>query len=147
MDLTPWFSPADNWTRKQRCGGFTDGIKCRPCTARKVRCSFQDEVKDLRYNPYIQVRHSRPSPIRGGKGLTENTSLSSYSVAFPSIVTEFQGGELNPPLPEFSSGELNGTPVGEELPKQLNSLKSRFVLIPWKEADQFLLTIWVELRT
>ncbi|KAL5360768.1 hypothetical protein BJX96DRAFT_184778 [Aspergillus floccosus] len=45
--------------RKQKCGGFTSEIKCRPCIARRVQCSFQEEIKDFRHNPYIRVRSPR----------------------------------------------------------------------------------------
>ncbi|KAJ4164357.1 hypothetical protein LMH87_006034 [Akanthomyces muscarius] len=44
--------------RKQKCGGFTHDIKCRPCTTRRVKCSFQDERR------------------RARKGLRLGTSLS-----------------------------------------------------------------------
>lgn len=117
---------ADNRARKQRCGGFTDEIKCRPCTTRKVRCSFQDEVKDLRYNPYLQVRPSRSS-INSDNRPPDTLSANPSSATLLPTLAEFGEG-IQPQLVSFSAGELNITKADDALPREINSLKSRFVL-------------------
>lgn len=118
---------ADSRTRKQRCGGFTDEIKCRPCTTRKVRCSFQDEVKDLRYNPYLQARPSRSSSMNSDNRPPDTLSARPSSATLLPTLAEFGEG-IQPQPPGFSAGDLNITVTDDALPREIDSLKSRFVL-------------------
>ncbi|KAL2862748.1 uncharacterized protein BJX67DRAFT_365692 [Aspergillus lucknowensis] len=117
--------------RKQKCGGFTYDIKCRPCTNRKVKCSFQEEVKDLRYNPYLRLRSSRSPSSHADRATDDNDSLhaSASSAALVPALTAFDGRDVQPPLPGPLSGPLSsvphGSPAEEGLPKQIDSLKSR----------------------
>lgn len=118
---------ADSRVRKQRCGGFTDEIKCRPCTTRKVRCSFQDEIKDVRYNPYLQVRPSRSSSMNSDNRPPDNLSARPSSATLLPTLAEFGEGTQSQ-LPDFSAAELNITTADDALPREIDSLKSRFVL-------------------
>ncbi|WWD19405.1 hypothetical protein CI109_103865 [Kwoniella shandongensis] len=49
--------------RKQKCGGVTSQATCIACQARKVDCSFEEEARDPRYNPYLRIQSTR-SPDR-----------------------------------------------------------------------------------
>lgn len=55
----PSFS-ADEEYRKQKCGGFTSQASCVTCQERKVRCSFEEEARDPRYNPYLRIQSNPP---------------------------------------------------------------------------------------
>lgn len=138
-----WF--ADSPTRKQRCGGFTDEIKCRPCTTRKVRCSFQDEVKDLRYNPYLQVRPSRSSSINSESRPVDSMSTGPPCATLLPTVAEFGGAGIQPQVLGFSAQEQNVIPTDDELPKEIDSLKSRFVLNVQIQNENHTITASLEL--
>jgi hypothetical protein len=128
-------------SRKQKCGGFTYDIKCRPCITRGVKCSFQEEVKDLRYNPYLRLRPSHSPPINADSARPDNDPLpvpASPAAIIPTLAAFDHGGAqpLSPALPAPN----HGAPADEALPNQIDSLKSRFVLVPNLHID-FALTV------
>ena len=47
--------------RKQKCGGLTSKASCMTCQDRGVRCSFEHEAKDPRYNPYLRIQSATPT--------------------------------------------------------------------------------------
>ncbi|ORX36245.1 hypothetical protein BD324DRAFT_482718 [Kockovaella imperatae] len=57
-------------SRKQKCGGYTAEIKCSACQQRKIRCSFEDEAEDPRYNPYLRYEQAaaRQNAMYNGNG-------------------------------------------------------------------------------
>jgi hypothetical protein len=113
--------------RKQKCGGFTQSIKCRPCTTRKVKCSFEEEVKDPRHNPYLCLRGS-PSPSIGiDTRANESTIMPSSSSAQSSGLTGLDRGNATRSLLAVPPREIRTSSTDEELPKQIEILKARFV--------------------
>jgi hypothetical protein len=94
-----------------------------------VKCSFQDEVKDFRYNPYLQMRPARPSSINSDSRPIEDGSVASSSAPLPPTLTEFGGVEIQSQLSAVSPKELNGRQVNKELPREIDSLKLRFVVL------------------
>lgn len=84
-------------------------IKCRPCTKRKVKCSFEKEVKNPRYNPYLHLQSSK-SPSFGIEGDPSNDASMS----------------TNPTVLAPAVDDVNET-TGE-LPNQVKFLNSRCVL-------------------
>ncbi|KAL4869400.1 hypothetical protein BDV12DRAFT_185276 [Aspergillus spectabilis] len=114
--------------RKQKCGGFTYDIKCRPCTTRKVKCSFQEEVKDLRYNPYL-LRH-RPSPSQSIHVGVEPAEINGLSNSPPQAAsTPFDTGVVQPPSPSVLSQERDGATVEQGLPGEIDSLRARIAYL------------------
>ncbi|KAI5458318.1 hypothetical protein BGZ63DRAFT_61585 [Mariannaea sp. PMI_226] len=110
--------------RKQKCGGFTYGIKCRPCTTRKVKCSFQEEVMDLRHNPYLRMRSSKsPTASAESTSAENNFCLSPASAALIPALMVLDRGDGQAPLPGPEGAEPS--PSDEELPRQVRSLSSR----------------------
>ncbi|ORY23121.1 hypothetical protein BCR39DRAFT_549915 [Naematelia encephala] len=51
--------------RKQKCGGVTAQATCVACAGRHVRCSFEDEARDPRFNPYLRIQSV---PLRESNG-------------------------------------------------------------------------------
>ncbi|KAL3495749.1 hypothetical protein BJX62DRAFT_222394 [Aspergillus germanicus] len=114
--------------RKQKCGGFTYDIKCRPCITRGVKCSFQEEVKDLRYNPYLRLRPSRSPPINADSARPDDDPLpvpASPAAIIPTLAA-FDHGDAQPLSPALPAPN-HGAPADEALPNQIDSLKSRIV--------------------
>ncbi|KAJ5808997.1 hypothetical protein N7474_010266 [Penicillium riverlandense] len=111
--------------RKQKCGGFTRSIKCRPCTTRKVKCSFEEEVKDPRHNPYLCLRGSRSPSIGIDTRANESTVLPSSSAAQSSGLTVLDRGNAPRSLLAVPSREIRTSSTDEELPKQIELLKAR----------------------
>ncbi|KAL3467845.1 hypothetical protein BJX64DRAFT_273822 [Aspergillus heterothallicus] len=112
--------------RKQKCGGFTYDIKCRPCITRGVNCSFQEEVKDLRFNPYLRLRSSRSPSINRDPAPPENDAVSvpaSSASIIPGLPT-YANGDAPPPSARLPAPSAT---LGEALPRQIDSLKSRIV--------------------
>lgn len=113
--------------RKQKCGGLTYGIKCRPCTNRKVKCSFEEEIKDPRHNPYLRLRASKSPPIRRGRSYSEQPEQDSANDS--GLMTQLSS--LNPSTCDavpssFLPGLVGGrASTGEELQKQVEVLRSR----------------------
>ncbi|OJJ05894.1 hypothetical protein ASPVEDRAFT_154023 [Aspergillus versicolor CBS 583.65] len=106
--------------RKQKCGGFTYDVKCQPCTNRNVECSFQEEVKELRLNPYLRLRSSRSPSANFDDPRIENTrvsaaSSSSFLVSDP---TALASGAVQ-------LDARHASPAEEALPKKVDSLQSR----------------------
>ncbi|KAL7940884.1 hypothetical protein V8C42DRAFT_336380 [Trichoderma barbatum] len=109
--------------RKQRCGGFTNGIKCRPCTTRKVKCSFQEEVMDLHHNPYFRMVSPKSPTASVEQQSVENFRLSPTSGALVSALTALDGAHEQPSTPAARGPD---TQSGErEMPKQIESLLTR----------------------
>lgn len=110
--------------RKQKCGGFTYDVKCQPCTNRNVKCSFQEEVKELRFNPYLRLRSSRSPSANFDDPRIDNTRVSaarssSFLVPDPTACTS---GDVELDARHPSSAE-------EALPKKVDSLQSRFAFL------------------
>ncbi|KAL5335167.1 hypothetical protein BJX70DRAFT_410728 [Aspergillus crustosus] len=103
--------------RKQKCGGYTYDIKCRPCTTRKVKCSFQDEIKDLRYNPYLLRR--RPS---SSQSTHESNGLSNSPPQ--AADTPFENGVAQHSPSVLSQGQDSET-VEQAQPAEIDSLRAR----------------------
>jgi hypothetical protein len=126
--------------RKHKCGGFTDAVRCRPCTVRKVRCSFQDEIMEIRHNPYLCL--TRPPPRNHDEALSPEAPdpdnalcLSPESAALlPSLATlsdaaaALQGPA--PSVPEAVTDDPvrdNSTAVfGAKTPDHVRALTSRY---------------------
>lgn len=118
---------ADERKRKQKCGGFTCGIKCQPCTNRKVNCSFEEEIKDPRHNPYLRIRSSISPSIRRGRSYSEQPeqAVANHSDLMTQISSLNSTNCDDVPssfLPEFDGG---GDSREEELQKQVERLRSR----------------------
>ncbi|KAJ5618761.1 hypothetical protein N7510_002745 [Penicillium lagena] len=111
--------------RKQKCGGFTYGIKCRPCATRKVKCSFQEEVKDPRYNPYLLIGSSRSSSIGVDSGPTDSIPISSTSASLFPTLPAFDAGDVHSPVWAVPVEGPEVPATNDELPKQLELLTSR----------------------
>ncbi|ORY35312.1 hypothetical protein BCR39DRAFT_508725 [Naematelia encephala] len=79
--------------RKQKCGGFTYKIKCRPCISRKVKCSFEEAANDPRLNPYLRL-HSSKSPTSSNNFVSSNdTSPTPESVNLSQLLQAFDQSE------------------------------------------------------
>lgn len=116
------------WTRKQKCGGFTYGIKCRPCTGRKVKCSFEEEVKDPRHNPYLRLRSSRSPPTSRERVIAEQDLRELGPLTRGSPLKSAHIERIRAPFP---AGLVTGakTPSADKgLPKEVEILKSRYIL-------------------
>lgn len=122
----PYRQPTNSRFRKQKCGGFTHGIKCRPCTTRKVKCSFQEEVKDPRHNPYLRLRSPGFSSTSFGRTPAVNKCLETASATLIPALTTFSG-DVQPVLTGIPAGGPSTSVTDEEIPKQLDSLRSRYI--------------------
>ena len=109
--------------RKQKCGGFTYGIKCRPCTTRKVKCSFQEEVMDLRHNPYLRMTTPKSPSVRNERTSADNFCLSPASAALIPALAALDRGDGQASLSGATGTQPS--PRDEDLPKQVQSLTSR----------------------
>jgi hypothetical protein len=132
--------------RKHKCGGFTSATKCRPCTTRKVKCSFEDEVNDARYNPYLRLRRRSPS---GPPSSSLPVGVGMDSV--PAALVEIDGGDdaqassSSSAVPPAVAPNLSV--VDGELQKQVELLKARLVLrflLILGLLPLLLLTLWLE---
>ncbi|KAL4779052.1 hypothetical protein BJX76DRAFT_362143 [Aspergillus varians] len=94
--------------RKQKCGGITYGIKCHLCTTRKVDSSFQKEVKDLRYIPYLPK--------------AQIFTISSAS-------TPYGTSDVQPPSPSVLSQGRDAARLGQGLPGETDSLRARIAYL------------------
>ncbi|CAI7649916.1 unnamed protein product [Penicillium manginii] len=111
--------------RKQKCGGFTYGIKCRPCTTRKVKCSFDEEVKDPRHYPYLRLRSSKSPPIRRERTFAENEPEDVGLMGqISSPLSPLQGEPISISLPAGLAREPTSS-NDDGLPQQVEMLKSR----------------------
>lgn len=112
--------------RKQKCGGFTYDVKCQPCTNRNVKCSFEEEVKDLRFNPYLRRRSSRSPSVHVEEVPIDNARASAAgpSPCLVPALAAFDSRDVRPDAPDAS-------PAEETLPKKIDSLQSRFVVLYW----------------
>ncbi|KAL4874307.1 hypothetical protein BJY04DRAFT_226175 [Aspergillus karnatakaensis] len=103
--------------RKQKCGGFTYDIKCRPCTTRKVKCSFQEEIKDLRYNPYLLRLRPPSQPIHADDDLSNSPPRPGS--------TPFDAEVVQSPSPNLLSNGQDAASVEQGLPGEIDTLKAR----------------------
>lgn len=111
--------------RKQKCGGFTYGIKCRPCTNRKVKCSFDEEVKDPRHYPYLRLRSSKSPPVRRGGTFAQNEPEDVGMMApISSSMSPLQRNPISISLPTGPADETTSL-TEDGLPQQVEMLKSR----------------------
>lgn len=116
------------FSRKQKCGGFTYGIKCRPCTTRKVKCSFEEEVKDPRHYPYFRIQSSRSTPTRRDRIEDEREFENLDSSAHISTLNPTDNDTIRNSLrPEPVGATRTGALSNDTLPKQVEILNSRSV--------------------
>lgn len=112
--------------RKQKCGGLTYGIKCRPCTTRLVKCSFQDEVMDLRHNPYLGI--ASPNMAYRSTEITDvdEPAASSNSAALIPVLSALgkAGGAAS--FSEQQAGD-ESTSTNPVISAHLEVLTQRFV--------------------
>ncbi|KAJ5414654.1 hypothetical protein N7509_001281 [Penicillium cosmopolitanum] len=115
--------------RKQKCGGFTYGIKCRPCTTRKVKCSFDEEVKDPRHYPYLRLRSSKSPPIRREGTFARNETEDTGMMARTSLsLSPLQSDPISTSLPTAVVNETASS-NDDGLLQQVEMLKSRQVFL------------------
>lgn len=113
--------------RKQKCGGFTYGIKCRPCTTRKVKCSFDEEVKDPRHYPYLRLRSSKSPPVRRERSFTQHEPETVGMMArVSSSLSPLQSDPMSTSLPTGLVDEMASS-NDDGLPQQVEMLQSRQV--------------------
>ena len=117
------YTSLTRYDRKQKCGGFTHDIKCRPCTTRRVKCSFQDEVMDLRHNPYLRMNSPTSETAGAERSAIGNFAVSSSSAALIPALSVLDEGDSATSLPASRVGE--SLPMHNELPRQLQSLTER----------------------
>ncbi|KAI1619408.1 hypothetical protein EDD37DRAFT_216771 [Exophiala viscosa] len=112
----------------EKCGGITYAVKCRTCTTRKVKCSFEDEVKDPRYNPYLRLRSS-PSPAvsleQGEPDEGHFAHLASASASSINHLAPFDGGNAQALLSSVPAAPAIPSSINDGLAKEVDSLKSR----------------------
>ncbi|CAI7599516.1 unnamed protein product [Penicillium pancosmium] len=115
--------------RKQKCGGFTYGIKCRPCTNRKVKCSFDEEVKDPRHYPYLRLRSSKSPPIRRERNFAQHETEDAGMMARGSLsLSPLQSDPISTSLPTELVNETASS-NDDGLLQQVEMLKSRQVFL------------------
>jgi hypothetical protein len=71
-------------TRKTKCGGITDQATCVACSSRKASCSFEDEARDPRFNPYLRVQSIGPADRHHEARRAPTPDMQSESVNFVS---------------------------------------------------------------
>lgn len=80
---------------------------------------------DLRHNPYLRLRSSKSPSVRASGDCTDENLLSPVSAALIPVLTHLDGDNGQIPL-ATKPARCEQTPSKEgELPKQVESLRSR----------------------